>query len=893
MSIHRITPWLAALSICGAAMFGGCGDSAPKSTSPPAASVAKPEVAKPFSTFEAAIDNEKVDSNGELPQVEKTSSITKTGLGDSTLDNAAIKESMPSTVRSEVQQPPISAIAPPTVEQLKQWIVEPYDALQLLVCRDNGDAGLLTNAGIIGNGSHYVLAGSRLTSWAVEKDEAITVFSGSANEQISLSLAVAPDGSWLASGDTKGNLRIWDLPDGKQRVAKKIYPSGVSHLSVSTDSQEIASSSYDGEITVWDPQLLTEKNKFKSANQSLQRILYIAPDRIAVAAQDMTIWNTKTRKLEHTLSTGGYQSTFALAPDNKRLAYVNDSALQLWSVSDAKVDTTIQGSFSNNELASFSTDGKRLVTAGKFVIRIWDVDSGRLLQSIDTFGWQTVGACWLPKSDLLLIASENGRVRLWGTMKSATELGWKPIHAPIDLPDAVSGEPAFPSQLLSIIDLRTFPRLPTTTSLGGTETFLNYSTNSTIDEAKIFYEYFLIKDGWTRSPDSKVGPDSAQYRKNGFILGVSLYSDADKSTHVNVNFGGNVDLRLLPRYDSTPVELVWESEDSVQYRTKADLLDLETTLIRKFYEAGWTSYARLNSSHSEQADQRDLQFLRDATELRISIQRPPVDPSSFHVSYSKNLTTKSLPIAKDSGFIEFDGSTEPYLVASTAMTLEQTRDYYDKEMVKQGWLRRDSGKQFTEETGWLEFIRGQCDVTIVLKRLPTARTQILVGKNLENASWQLKKSPETDPQVATNALEAADFPTLNGWSITKYDPEEKQVEFVANNATTAMFADAYTKELESNGWKTDGSGVKSEEYLLARFNKGKAEITLRATLSGNSVKATFSGDGLLWSKPLPGLKQLVSYETWLRVNQQPATLDLLDTFNAEMKTIATSTREVP
>jgi hypothetical protein len=114
---------------------------------------------------------------------------------------------------------------------------------------------------------------------------------------------------------------------------------------------------------------------------------------------------------------------------------------------------------------------------------------------------------------------------------------------------------------------------------------------------------------------------------------------------------------------------------------------------------------------------------------------------------------------------------------------------------------------------------------------------------------------------------------------------------VAKGTTTFAFAEAYTKEFESRGWKTDGSGVKSEDYLFAEFKKEKAEVILRATRRGDEIRATISGDGLLWSKALPVVKQVIAYETWLRIHRHPATLDLMDKYIVEMK--ATESESFP
>ena len=78
----------------------------------------------------------------------------------------------------------------------------------------------------------------------------------------------------------------------------------------------------------------------------------------------------------------------------------------------------------------------------------------------------------------------------------------------------------------------------------------------------------------------------------------------------------------------------------------------------------------------------------------------------------------------------------------------------------------------------------------------------------------------------------------------------------------------------------------SDEYTFVTFTKGKAEIQIRAHLKeSKGSTAGISGDGLLWTKPLPVAPVRVSYETWLRRDRRDATLDRLDEFEAEMKKI--------
>ena len=72
----------------------------------------------------------------------------------------------------------------------------------------------------------------------------------------------------------------------------------------------------------------------------------------------------------------------------------------------------------------------------------------------------------------------------------------------------------------------------------------------------------------------------------------------------------------------------------------------------------------------------------------------------------------------------------------------------------------------------------------------------------------------------------------------------------------------------------------------ATFLKGEAEIEFRATLrDGKDSDVQISGSGLLWAKPLPVAPKRISYGAWLTRKQYVPTLDRLDEFAAEMRSI--------
>ena len=463
------------------------------------------------------------------------------------------------------------------------------------------------------------------------------------------------------------------------------------------------------------------------------------------------------------------------------------------------------------------------------------------------------------------------------------------MHAPTELQAGSAKEPASTEQWLQAIDLRSFPRLSGEKPMVVEPTRIYYEAPVTLDEAKQFYQYHLMRAGWTESasPSAALSPGNIEYTKNGFMLTASFTGGGDTKTTIGLHNIGNYDLRWLPIFDGAPIKDGYSTANSVMYETKADVLQIETTLLKQLHSAGWTAYSRLHSSHSEEVDVRNLDFLRNGTVLTVSIRRFPSDPTIFHIQQGVSSINHALPVPNDCGFIEFEGHTQPFLVATTSMSLEQALDFYDKAMKSDGWLVHDTRRNIKEEQIWFTCKRGQQDVLIGLVKQESGRTLIRVGDRLENSSWQLKKSkPAVDAKSAGGSIEAADFPILNASKTAKFDSNDKSIEVQVNETPMAEVADQYSKELLSMGWTIKGSGIRSDDYTYLTFTKEKVELDLRARATSGNISVNIQGSGLNWTKPLLGGKQIISYETWLRENNHIASLHLLDAYITEMESLA-------
>jgi WD40 repeat protein len=788
---------------------------------------------------------------------------------------------------------------PASSEQIAKWAIPSHQPLELLSCYDGFDDSFVQCVALSPNGKQFVLGGTKLTLWnSGESKPTIDLLTKYKPEEIErpiCSVAISPNGELLAAGDQKGTLRIWSLADQHEDVSIPAHEGRLTQLVFSPDSKSVATTSYSGEVRIWNATDGTQIKSLPISDQEIVRLAYLSDGLLAVAGRETSIWNVETGKQETTLTKGNVTGpALGLSSDRHLLAYNDaDSKTQLWDVQKAvAAGLSLRGASAH--WIEFSQDGKWIATySGDSNIRIWDAVGGQVVQVIDADGDRTAGMRWLPGSNALLVASQQGRVRIWGTAEAAKLMGLQPLPQPGSPPVSPNTDKRSytSAQVQKIIDIRSFPRLPGATPVWTDITASAYNAPAAQIEVEQFYRYCLNKAGWTEVFAANPGMPGLNFRKSDCELSVS-FSPATPPAgragdlQISLQFSGNYDARWLPKISETPSTSSYAAFSSVSYRTKADLTDVEVDLLRQFHQAGWTAYTRLGASSAEQSRSRNISLVQGGSVLTVSIGYPADSTTELYVQTSVSLSNKSLPIPPDCGWIEFDSSTDLQLVANTQLDLAQTVKFFDTEMAKEGWIPRDAGRRVKDGNAFLPFVRGQQDVLLRLVTLPAskarrARTQIIVGE-AERFSWQLEKPKPADSTVEKNGIQAADFPLPKGANAVKYEVDQKQIQFEISDVTPPKLAEQFSKQLAELGWQRETSGVTSDEYVLVTFKKEKSEIEIRIRAEAKKSTAMIGGDGLHWSKPLPTPAVRVSYETWLRRGHKEATLDRLDEFLAEM-----------
>ena len=106
------------------------------------------------------------------------------------------------------------------------------------------------------------------------------------------SMALSPDGRWLATGDSQGKIHLWDTQPTGAHHELTGHSSAVHHLVFSSSGKQILSGGEDGTVRVWDAAKRTESQQFQQP--SVVRCVAFSVDSQMVATGgddgDIRIW---------------------------------------------------------------------------------------------------------------------------------------------------------------------------------------------------------------------------------------------------------------------------------------------------------------------------------------------------------------------------------------------------------------------------------------------------------------------------------------------------------------------------------------------------------------------------------------------------------------------------
>ena len=265
------------------------------------------------------------------------------------------------------------------------------------------------------DGKLVASGGDALRLWNVQTGEEVESFDIDV-----YSLAFSPDGTCIAAGcegrdideedlDGRGsyNIRVINLElakasyfhthmfipsggEGIKLLKGEVPPSpfegheiDVTSVAYSPDGKQIASSSDDGVVRVWDVSTGESRTFSAYADMAPEWSYPVAfsPDGTQLVS-DTTLFNLSTGSRTHHAFSENWQKVYSIAfsADGRFLALgASDATFEIWDTSSHQIIAQLVGHTDSVSSVDFFPDGKRMMSASMDgTIRVWDVDSALL-----------------------------------------------------------------------------------------------------------------------------------------------------------------------------------------------------------------------------------------------------------------------------------------------------------------------------------------------------------------------------------------------------------------------------------------------------------------------------------------------------------------------------------
>jgi WD40 repeat protein len=254
-------------------------------------------------------------------------------------------------------------------------------------------------------------------------------------------LALSPGGKVIATGNRRGNVRLWAAEDLAPLFTQYAHNGGVLTVAYRADGQQIFTLGEDRAVSRWDTRLAPVR--LLTGHKGPVRIAVFSPDGKRVVSgggwpdgdKTLKLWDVATGKMIREFEgIDGQIGSAGYSPDGKHaIAGLDGGKLLMWDVETGKRVRDFKGHKDGVQQITFSRDGARMLTASHDrTVRLWDTGKDEALQVFEGHTDWVRSAVFLPGEKQILSGGRDKTVRLWNVT------GGKALKT-IDIGDGVEG----------------------------------------------------------------------------------------------------------------------------------------------------------------------------------------------------------------------------------------------------------------------------------------------------------------------------------------------------------------------------------------------------------------------------------------------------------------------
>lgn len=286
--------------------------------------------------------------------------------------------------------------------------------------------------------------GEKQNSMTVESREITQLMFGPQNDDTLITL------------DESGIVRVWNVPTGQLQFALSLQPSLVSTVALSPDGRFIATGGTDGKVRLWEAATGALLEVLPNQPTDIKHLDFTPTGEIVgftVTGQNVYTWSVRSgdRLAEFTLPdmlpvmvNVSFDST-----GNEVIAAGADGTLHFWNAQTGDALSVWQGPLFTQENAVFSPDGSRFAALEKGTnqLYLWNLEGGSEPEIVHTEAYTAEGMAFSANNRWLVVSSFDpeevegsywpywyGALRLW----DLSEKPYRESTLLADLPSFVS-----------------------------------------------------------------------------------------------------------------------------------------------------------------------------------------------------------------------------------------------------------------------------------------------------------------------------------------------------------------------------------------------------------------------------------------------------------------------
>ncbi|AFY96639.1 WD40 repeat domain-containing protein [Chamaesiphon minutus] len=236
----------------------------------------------------------------------------------------------------------------------------------------------------------------------------------------------SPDSQLAATGETSGDIRLWQVGSGELLHKSSGHTSWVWAVRFSPDGRVLASASQDGTIRLWD----VRANRLMRVLQASRPVLSLDfhPDGQLLATSDdagaMSIWDIASGTIESTCAAH-LQQVFSVrfSPDGRLIATgSDDNTVKIWDVATGDLCGRLTEHtrqvwtvrFSPVRGASPEENGQLLATGSSDgTIKLWDLTTVAIVATLPGYPDWMMSIDFSPDGRLLATGNSTNDVKIW------------------------------------------------------------------------------------------------------------------------------------------------------------------------------------------------------------------------------------------------------------------------------------------------------------------------------------------------------------------------------------------------------------------------------------------------------------------------------------------------